>query len=147
MNKFYNCFTPLNNESNKDSVKIEINHNFKSLIEIFDYFGDVLYKDAPEKNIILGGTYFGKNIDAFFDCLTNYFFEVNEYAIDVYIDSKSVDIPDKYFYIFINTLFAVRRHFPDMQLNVLLSQEIFNFYFDMEDYLIQTYLLEPSPFE
>lgn len=90
MSQFYHCFTPLNNESNQDSIKIEINHDLKSLIEIFDYFGNVLYKDAPEKNIVMRGTYFGKNIDAFFDCLKSYFFEVNEYAIDVYIDSKSL---------------------------------------------------------
>ena len=147
MNPFYNCFTRQNNEKSQKSVKIEITKNFTSLIEIFDYFGEKLYHNNLDKNIVMEGTYFGKNLDAFYDCLKTYFFEVNEYVIDVYVCDVPKQIDDKRFYAFLMLLIATRRDFPNFNLNVFLSKTVFEFYFDISFDLMQMHLLDPLPFD
>lgn len=128
---FFNS-TNDNDIDEKYIINLTIDNQYEDLYYIYDYFGKVICNKTGYVNDIFPElkTYFGINLDGFFDSLTHFLKEYPEYHLKINIISKHNDISDSDFFMFLNIFLFYRQHYSDDRLSVYVSMDILKWYSD-----------------
>lgn len=123
--------------NNLPEIVIVIDDKFKDMQEIYDYIGNCIYNACPEKNPIYPDSYyFGSNISAFSDCLSSFFYYINNIILRFEIKSFNINISNKEIYIFLQSFLWVNVYFKyEDRLQVVISKDVMKIYLEEADRL------------
>lgn len=124
-------------ENNLSEIIIVIDDSFKDMQEIYDYIGKCVYGNFPEKNPIYSNScYFGSNPSAFSDCLSSFFYYINDVILIFKFENFNTDISNKEIYVFLQSFLWVNVYFEyETRLQVLISKDIMKIYIEEVDRL------------
>ena len=123
--------------NNLSEIIIVINDSFQDMQEIYDYIGKCIYGDFPEKNPIYSNSYyFGSNPSTFSDCLSSFFYYIDDKTLRFEIKNFNNKINKKEIYIFLQSFLWINVYFDyEKRLQVLISKDIMKIYLEEADRL------------
>lgn len=123
--------------NNLSEIFIVIDDSFKDMQEIYDYIGKCVYGNFPEKNPVYSNSYyFGSNPSAFSDCLSSFFYCINDIILIFKFENFHTNISNKEIYVFLQSFLWLNVYFDyEKRLQVLISKNVMKIYLEEADRL------------